>query len=298
MMVKMIINKIIFSFILVIFLFLFPLPVFAHGTGLPPFFKINGQLAGMNPLQTIAVLISGFVPAQDTAPNYLVNEPISFEIDVHRLSTALPQEVLDKTTFHWEYGDGTTAEGLKNTHSYKRMGSYILSITADYGDATVPVQLVESVQLNILPDKKYILPQATIVVNELRSPHPLQDSLQVDLHRPIQFDASLSQSPSSDVVEYIWDFGDGHSLRGEKVTYTYTSPPFYTPVALQIKDRNGFISQTLVGLRNGVETGQKVFRPESDSTKYWGIGIIGFQLLALVICVVWYIRRRKKKSVL
>jgi rubrerythrin len=57
----------------------------------------------------------------------------------------------------------------------------------------------------------------------------------------IKFDASGS-SPKDQIVDYLWDFGDGYYGDGEKVRHTYTEPGEYK-VVLVLRDPYGRISR-------------------------------------------------------
>ncbi len=54
----------------------------------------------------------------------------------------------------------------------------------------------------------------------------------------ITFDASQSYDPDGEIVEYIWDFGDGSIGKGKVVTHSYSSPGDYT-VTLTVRDERG-----------------------------------------------------------
>jgi PKD repeat protein len=55
---------------------------------------------------------------------------------------------------------------------------------------------------------------------------------------PVPFDASASSDPDGDPVVARWDFGDGHTATGLKVTHTYTKPGDYT-VTLGVQAHRG-----------------------------------------------------------
>src|SRR5574337_885091 len=132
-----------------------------HLAGQPPFLKVNGVYAQLYPVP-VTSLYNFDLPQDQPPDNYLVNQPINFELDKGRLPA--PSEVIDKTKFDWDFADGSHDQGLKTSHIYTKMGSYILKIYAD--DNTTPKpQLIESVLINVLPDKSYQLPKAIIKVN-------------------------------------------------------------------------------------------------------------------------------------
>src|SRR5476651_2725006 len=135
-----------------------PKIVSAHIAGQPPYFKVNDKYANLYPVPLTS--LNDFDLPQDLPPeNYLINVPISFEIDTTQLP--VPPEIVKISKFYWDFDDGTNGTGLKNTHTYKKIGSYIIKIKVD--DGTVPEpQLLESVIINVLPDLNYQIPEAVI----------------------------------------------------------------------------------------------------------------------------------------
>jgi PKD repeat protein len=55
---------------------------------------------------------------------------------------------------------------------------------------------------------------------------------------PVLFDASASLDPDDDPLVARWDFGDGHTATGLKVTHTYAKPGNY-PVTLEVQAHRG-----------------------------------------------------------
>jgi len=61
---------------------------------------------------------------------------------------------------------------------------------------------------------------------------------QVKVHQEVAFDATASEAPGGEIVEYAWAFGDGTSGAGPTPTHTYESPGVY-PVELTVIDDQG-----------------------------------------------------------
>ncbi len=57
----------------------------------------------------------------------------------------------------------------------------------------------------------------------------------------VEFNASESYDLDGNIVNYLWDFGDGSTASGQKVTHTYSSPGTYT-VTLTVTDNDGLTS--------------------------------------------------------
>ncbi len=59
----------------------------------------------------------------------------------------------------------------------------------------------------------------------------------------VNFDGSGSFIADGNIVEYEWDFGEGETASGEKVSHTFTIPGLY-PVTLTVTDNKGQIATT------------------------------------------------------
>ena len=285
------IQKIISILFLTSYFLLFISPVSAHLVGQPPFFKVNGEYSVFYPVQSYSAF-GDTMPPQDIASGlYGVNEPVSFELEKSQLETIIPVEVVAKTKFLWDFGDGTKGTGFTNTHTYSKPGSYILTIHADTSafEKGVTPQLLQSVFFNIRANKSDTTPNAIILVNgEQVTKDPktniTDDVFDVDQTKPVVFDASTSLTPSK-VVSYTWDFGDGKTGKGVKVEHTYTEKFDYLTPSLKIVDEKGFISETSVGLKVGdgisnshQQKGNQI-QDSSPSQKYIAIGFASFFLL-------------------
>lgn len=65
-----------------------------------------------------------------------------------------------------------------------------------------------------------------------------------DVGEVVHFDGSLS-TDDKDIVEYLWDFGDGESASGVKVSHAYSSEGNFS-VFLTIKDVDGQTDKDMV----------------------------------------------------
>ena len=120
---------------------------FAHSPGQPSFFEINGQYTGFY-VRPSNVAPSNDLPQDIPAQSYfLTNQKLTFLIDLTKLPQA-PGDLVARTKFSWNFGDGTTTTGLQSIHEYGKPGSYILKVFADDGTTPAP-QLFESVLITI-----------------------------------------------------------------------------------------------------------------------------------------------------
>ncbi len=285
---------------LILFL-LFPVacslwPVSAHLIGQPPYLKINGQYANLYPVPLTS--LNNFDLPQDLAPdNYLVNQPVSFELDKGRLP--VPPEIIEKTKFNFDFTDNTHEQGLIVSHTFTKMGSYIVKIYADDGTTPKP-QIIESILVNIVPNKNYLLPQAKIIVNDKFSKDPLTDILQFSFQDKLEFDARKSSGQAS-IVEFFWDFGDQKSAFGPTQTHQYPNDLSQTFVVLRVKDKNGFLGDAFVEIQNSLNgqnsTASSSIAPSSQPPPKKG-NQLPFVLVGIVVMVTvllmarWFVQGR------
>jgi hypothetical protein len=288
-------KKILFV-IMLVFLF-FPTHVYANGAGLPQFFKINSRFPTVNPLQVYGITAQGFLLPQDIAPEtYLVNEPINFAIDTKPLGTVIDEELLERTTFTWDFGDGSKAEGLENTHAYSKIGSYILLLTFNvYTDESqAPTQFIDSFLINIIPEKGFTkFPQAVIKVNDrLANTNPQYNLIHHKFSSPVFFDATKSKAIGSTITAYFWNFGDGETSTDAQAVHKYANKDFVAAV-LRVKDSNGFISDAFVGLKNENTIENKEFLGVTllDQLSTGILVVLGVFCIVIVIAI--FLRRKR-----
>lgn len=261
-------------------------PVSAHLFGQPPFFKVNGAYSNLYAVPLTS--LSDFNLPQDQSPaNYLVNQPINFEFDVSRLPA--PADVVKKTQFTWDYGDGSKGEGLKNTHTYTKIGSYFLTVDAFDGTTPQP-QLLESVLVNVLPDNSYQLPKAVIKVNGQGSSDPLTDIKVFPFDQNIQLDGTASTANSSKVVSYFWDFGDQQSSTDPSPTHFYPGNQTQIFPVLRVKDANGFIADSYLEIENQKNVAVKGTNPidtQKANAPKQGLGAKSESQLPKVLAVLF-----------
>ncbi len=245
----------------ILFVFIFAVAAQAHSLGQPSFFKIDGKYAGyFNVLFTSPF----FDVPQDMAPeDYLVNQDLNFEIDIVPLQVS--PSVLRQTAFNWDFGDGTTAQGLTNTHRYTRPGSYVVKIVASYSNEQP--QLIESALVQILPYKGYQLPTAVILTNGEQESEVL-----LPFSKPVSLDATRSVASSKN-VSYTWDFDDQTSSDQPVVQHQYNQHDDLQMayVLLRVQDGNGFFSDAYVELVNQDANRQAALPPSIAKNNTPGI---------------------------
>ncbi|MCE4611491.1 MAG: ABC transporter substrate-binding protein [Desulfurococcales archaeon] len=180
-----------------------------------------------------------------------VGEPIEFDASLSRDSDGTIVEYI------WDFGDGTTATGVKVTHAYELPGSYIVVLTVkddkgavDTNDESLLFITVSPGEIPQSPDS----PPVAVITSDKDIVAPGEE---------VTFDASSSwvwvekkdESGNAtfvksleDIVEYVWDFGDGTTATGKKVTHVFEKPGSY-PVKLTVKAANGKTASAIKTVR-------------------------------------------------
>jgi PKD repeat protein len=128
----------------------------------------------------------------------------------------------DAVTYTWDFGDGTSGQGTNVTHAYAKGGNYSVTLTIDDMRGT---------------DCSSHLASINVIVNT----PPVADAgpnLVCCLDTVSEFDGSQSYDAEGDNLTYTWDFGDGTSGEGVKVTHVYTTIGKFL-VTLTVNDNSG-----------------------------------------------------------
>ncbi|HEX5003567.1 MAG TPA: PKD domain-containing protein, partial [Bacteroidia bacterium] len=154
--------------------------------------------------------INGCLTSLSTSVTFGHNNPIVVSDDSLCLSTPVSFSLNPAAAFTaatWNFGDGTTLNGLSPTYSYSGVGSYQVSVTVTDTNGCVNTYTY--------PDLIEVTnPQASFVVNQLLTGcTPFN----------VQFD-----NTSTGAVSYLWDFGDGTTSTLVSPTHTYTVAGTYT----------------------------------------------------------------------
>ncbi len=130
-------------------------------------------------------------------------------------------------TYFWDFGDGATSDQIRIMHTYKDAGKYLVKLTVtDNSEAKCNNATTQQVvKVNQPPCAVAAGPGITCVNKE------------------ILFDASQSSDTPGDKLTYKWDFGDGESKEGIKVSHKYAKGGDYL-VALTVTDDSGTMCDT------------------------------------------------------
>ena len=111
--------------------------------------------------------------------------------------------------------------GIHTEHLFEQSGSYTIRLcVTDETGLTAKAEIIVTVE-NTPPLASCRFSSDSPVVGEW-----------------ILFDASASFDPDGELIDFIWDFGDGESARGTRVGHAYETPDVY-PVRLTIQDNAG-----------------------------------------------------------
>lgn len=128
----------------------------------------------------------------------------------------------DNLSYAWDFGDGETGEGKMITHRYEKGGKYIAKLLVT--DNT---------------DTDCNRSTATRLITLNRSPMADAGSdMNICLTDKADFDASASIDNDGDTLNYTWDFGDGETASGKKVSYEYSKGGLYKAI-LNVNDGTG-----------------------------------------------------------
>lgn len=121
------------------------------------------------------------------------------------------------SSYSWNFGDGTTATGIRQSHTYSRAGDYEVTLTViDNRGASSTATATASPQIPAPVGPTAVF---SSTVSALR----------------VTFDATAAQPGSGGITSYAWDFGDGTTGSGVKPAHSYTRGGQYT-VTLTVTD--------------------------------------------------------------
>jgi PKD repeat protein len=133
------------------------------------------------------------------------------------------------TSYEWDLGDGTkiTTGNTTISHVYPFPGEYtVVLITQDNsGNRTTRSKIITI--LNKAPVARFTISKFNPLINE-----------------EVIFDASSSYDQDGRIVEYLWNFGDGTTAQGVRVTHAFSRTASW-PVKLIVKDNSGGLSSTV-----------------------------------------------------
>ncbi|NIN33952.1 MAG: PKD domain-containing protein, partial [Gammaproteobacteria bacterium] len=149
----------------------------------------------------------------------------------------------------WDFGDSSNATGSVVDHAYADDGNYTVTLTVTDDDgATDSVSATKTV-LNKSPVASFTESAATVYTGN-----------------SINFNASDSYDPDGNIINYLWDFGDGSNTTGEVASHSYTDDGNYT-VTLTVTDDDG-AADSATSLKTVLNRSPVATFTESSETVY------------------------------
>jgi PKD repeat protein len=200
------------------------------------------------PTGTLGPGTSPFTP-NFTAPSATVGNPATFTGTISGTDAAA--QVIGAV---WDFGDGTTSGGLITSHTFNKIGTYLVTLAiVDSLGRTNSVTRSVTVTQGTLPVASFIASPTSVGVNQ-----------------QVNFNASGSSvEPGHTIVDYAWVFGDGEFGGGEFATHSYHNAGTYT-VTLRVTDDAGRkstnVSSATISVGTAAPSASFTFSPSSPTT--------------------------------
>lgn len=173
------------------------------------------------------------------------------------------------TSWRWDFGDGARGTGEVVQHVFSQPGQYFVQMTVtdrrnNRGSRAHTITILQTEQPQPTPEPTQAPPgpEPTQTPGTAPTPEPtqapqpteppeavppqaiIQGPRQGFVGEPLTFDAAGSQSGSSDISVFAWDFGDGTSAGpgGETVQSTIYNRPGVYQVTVLVTDNAGLSS--------------------------------------------------------
>ncbi len=139
------------------------------------------------------------------------------------------------TGYKWDFGDGTTAEGVNVSHSFSKYGKYIvgLIISTDSETECNSASVQQMITINAAP--------VASAGNDVKT----------QVNSAVVFNASASNDADGAIKSYLWDFGDGNTQNGIMAYHSYENAGEYV-VILTVQDNTTLANNTVYDTVNVV----------------------------------------------
>jgi len=147
----------------------------------------------------------------------------------------------DNLAYFWKFGDGKTGKGIRVTHKYNQKTDFevTLIVADDSRNVDNSALITERIHINLSPVAQLSVKSSEVSeTSELFRPesaHLTGDKIVIAPEQEIVFDGSASSDSDGDIQEYLWNFGDGKTGSGEKISHSFKKSGIYK-IKLTVKD--------------------------------------------------------------
>jgi len=152
----------------------------------------------------------------------------------------------------WDFGDGSQSSASDPTHTYKRAGTFhvTLSVTDSHGAVSSPKRDTVNVALPLTTTTTTTPSSTTSTTLENRP--PVADFRTAPKSGPAPLTVTFtnkSTDPDGDSFKSSWDFGDGSTSSALNPTHVFTEPGTFT-IVLIVTDARGGVSKPKTDIVN------------------------------------------------
>jgi PKD repeat protein len=171
---------------------------------------------------TASITIYNVVLNQAPVVDVKANRTIVGQGDIVRFDGSLSHDVDGAiVNFTWIFGDGETGTGKVVDHAFAQNGSYNVTLVASDDDGAVSYKGVKVIVGNS--------PPVAIIDADLAHVRTWEN---------VTLNASGSYDIDGNIATYMWDLGDGASVKGVNISYNWSDDGTYT-VTLVVTDTAG-----------------------------------------------------------
>jgi PKD repeat protein len=139
-------------------------------------------------------------------------------------------------SYHWDFGDGETKTMQNPAHTFKKSGTYIITLTVTDNNGGT------STNMNTITVISNNPPAASVKSSKSNGEAPLT----------ISFSGSGSDTDGT-IASYYWDFGDGSTSNEKNPSHKYSTVGTYT-VTLTVTDDKGGIGTSILTITANAHT--------------------------------------------
>lgn len=191
----------------------------------------NDAAAQVRRMVSIRLVPPGVIGIAPTANfTFTPESPLAFSNVLFDGATSVAGIGATITNYRWDFGDGSTGNGISTTHQYSAVGTYrvTLTVTDSNGLSTTSAPQLVTVTAGAPPTASFLFSPTA----------PTAGS-------PVFFNASASVAGTGhSIVSYRWNWGDGTaSSTGVTRSHTFAAPGTYV-VVLIVTDEVGQTATT------------------------------------------------------